>query len=195
MHIHWVSSNNISLPTLKFSHGSGEEKDRQTFFLRLLFLLPNPGEALLDLVSQVLPSAASEWHWWLLPSPEPPEKGRGRMGSPQEDLWCEQSTVRTENQFQAKRSLAIPLWGQEEQLATSQSRVFALPCADRVVILVLFQSSQKRPKLSYNRFLHFSEEILWSSKEKKKQHCCSQLEPPLEQQGNVFFVNQPVFTC
>lgn len=96
---------------------------------------------------------------------------------------------------QRKKSLVFPLRGQEEQLPTFQLHVFALPCVDRVVIFVLFVGSQERPKLSYNRFLHFSKDILWSFKEKKNQRCCLQLEPPLEQHGNVFFVNQPVFTC
>lgn len=110
-------------------------------------------------------------------------------------LWCERPTVKTENQRKAKRSLVFPPWGQEQQLPILQSCVFALPCVDRVVIFVLFQGSQERPKLSYNRFLHFSKDILWSFMEKKQQCCCSQLELPLEQHGNVFFMSQPVFTC
>lgn len=64
--------------------------------------------------------------------------------------------------------MEFPPWGQEEQLPNFQSCVFAQPCVDRVVIFVLFQGSQERPQLSYNRFLHFSNDILWSFKEKKK---------------------------
>lgn len=60
MHIYTESQAIISLclfPSLVI--WSGEEKDRQTFLLRLLFLLPNSAEALLDLVSRAFPSAAS----------------------------------------------------------------------------------------------------------------------------------------
>lgn len=66
------------------------------FFWRRVFLLPYPGEAFLNLVSQALPSAASEWCWWQLPllSPDPPGMGHSWMGFPQEDfvmwrIYCE----------------------------------------------------------------------------------------------------------
>lgn len=74
---------------------------------------------------------------------------------------------------------------QEEKLPTCQLRGFALLCVTGVVILVLLQGSLERPKLSYNRFLHFRKDM-WSIKEKNKQCCCSHLELPLEQHGNGF---------
>lgn len=116
--------------------------------------------------------------------------GRARLsrGSCRRSLWCGCPTEKTENKHKAKHSLEFPPWGQS-QLPNFQSCVFAQPCVDRGVIFVLFQGSLERPQLSCNRFLHFSNNILWSFKEKKKQCCCSQLELPLEQHSNVFFMS------
>lgn len=114
--------------------------------------------------------------------------GTTEWGSCRRSLWCGCPTEKTENEHKAKHSLEFPPWGQN-QLPNFQSCVFAQPCVDRGVIFVLFQGSLERPQLSYNRFLHFSNNILWSFKEKKKQCCCSQLELPLELHSNVFFVS------
>lgn len=165
--------------------GEGRRTDSLLFW-RLVFLLPSLGEACLNLVSQALPSAASAVMLGTTSSSDPPGRGHSWMGFPEEDsvMW----TIYCENQ--TPKFLNTKLKGAFSARSGRKASNLSVACFCSALCewsshLVLLQGSKERPKLSYNRFLHFRKDM-WSVKEKNKQCCCSHLELSLEQHGNVF---------
>lgn len=165
--------------------GEGRRRTDSLFFCRLVFPLPSPGEAFLNLVSQAFSAAASAMMLVTASSPIsiPTWEGAQQDGLPTGGL-CDVNDLLLKAKTsifkcKAKRSSVLSLQGEEEKLPTCQLHGFALPSVNRVVILVLLKGSQERPKLSYNQFLHFRKDS-WSFKENNKQCCCSHLELPLE---------------